>query len=109
MKTLTAIFLMCAILRTGPTKPDPPFYPAPTGCVLVARIDVWLNVYQEQNGNIGTPILKELHLEQGGTQRVAQVPNDKIVYAYKTRVDDPYAGEIHASCQDGERVFVPQP
>ena len=82
--------------------------PSPTGCVLVAKMDVWLNVYQEdQQGNKAVKIFTELNLKQNESQRVAQVPNDRIVYNFKVVPNGPYHGETHVACTDGDRIIVP--
>ncbi len=80
---LGLIFLASTILRGDQHLVTTSYSASPSsvGCVLVAKKDVWLNVYQEdKQGNKSVKIFVELNLKQNESQRVAQVPNDRIVY-----------------------------
>jgi hypothetical protein len=78
------------------------------GCVLSAdNGEVWLNVYQEVgNGQKGNAI-GQYHLQKGDTQIIGPQPNDRIRYDYKVDPNDPYHGNVGATCAGGETVKVP--
>jgi hypothetical protein len=107
---LHVMFLAAAVLHgaervAGSANPS---RPSPTGCTLVAKTNVWLNVYQQdKQGGKGVTIFADLSLKQNETQRIDQVPNNAIVYTYRIDTSQPYQRETHASCSDGVRVFVP--
>jgi hypothetical protein len=110
MKILGIVVVALAVLRAEPPRPNLPSFSAlPTGCVLVAKTEVWLNVYQEDDqGNQGAVIFSDLHLNQGETQRVTGVRNNKIIYSSKALESDQYQGFVHSPCVDAGKIFVPQ-
>lgn len=109
MKILGIAVLGLAILPAEPLSPNRPSLPAaPAGCVLIAKTDIWVNVYQEQDPTTkGAVILTDVHLKDGENQRVTGVRNDRMVYNTRVESTDPYGPEIHADCLDGARLFIP--
>jgi hypothetical protein len=109
VRILGIAVLALAILPAEPLKPEPPSLPAaPSGCVLVAKADIWVNVYQEQDpATKGAVILTDVHLKDGETQRVTGVRNDRIVYNTRLEATDPPGGDIHADCLEGAKLFIP--
>jgi hypothetical protein len=110
MKISGVILLMFAFLYGKQPTPNPASRsPSPAGCVLVAKTDVWLNVYQaDDKGNSGLIVFTDLALKQNDIQRVPKVPTDKIIYEYKLALNEVYRGGTHVACVDGGRVFVPE-
>jgi hypothetical protein len=78
------------------------------GCVLSAdKGEVWLHVYQETGNSEKGSLVWDGHLSKDGTQPLDAQPNDRIRYDYKNDVNDPFHGNVGASCQNGATVSVP--
>ena len=109
MKIFGIAFLALAILPAPQPSLNPPSHPpVPTGCLLVAKTDLWMNVYQEDDqGNRGAVLFADTQLKEGENQRVTGVRNDRIIYNTRVETTDPYGPDVHAACADGARVYIP--